>query len=210
MADSGELTRVLIDRRSNTIIGWVLIAFVLGVVVESALTADYSWAAFALGTLVVALVPPMAYRDPTVLLPWEVLLLAIVPLLGRALASTVLATQWGTYLGVAALALIVAVELDVFTSVRMTEWFAVLFVVLATMSAAGTWAVLRWSSDVLLGTSFLLRPGVAESVIEEEVMWEFTYSTAAGLLAGGVFELYFRRLARGADRLPTEIREEIG
>jgi hypothetical protein len=38
---------------------------------------------------------------------------------------------------VLALALVVAVELDVFTPVRMPAWFAVLSVVIATMATAG-------------------------------------------------------------------------
>lgn len=210
MAETGELVDLLRDRRRNTALGWILIIFVLLVVVESVFSGDYAWAGFAVFVFGLAIVPPIAFRDPTVMLPWEVLLLAAGPLLGRALATNLLANQLGTYLSVAALALIVAVELDVFTPVRMTNWFAVLFVALATMAAAGTWAVVRWSADVLLGTSFLLRPGVPEAVIEEEVMWEFVYSTVAGLLAGGIFEVYFRRIARGVDRLPEEIQEEIG
>lgn len=210
MTETGELTRLLRDRSRNTVIGWILIAFVLGVVVESAISGDFAWAGFALLVFALAVIPPLNYRDPTVMLPWEVLLLAMLPLLGRALATNILANRLGTFLAVAAVALIVAVELDVFTPVQMTEWFAVLFVVVATMAAAGTWAVVRWGTDVLLGTSFLLRPGVPEAVIEEEVMWEFVYSTVAGLLAGGIFELYFRRVAGGRDRLPEEIREEIG
>lgn len=210
MAETGELVDLLRDRRRNTALGWVLLVFVLLVVVESVVSGDYAWAWFAITVFVLSVVPPIAFRDPTVMLPWEVLLLAAGPLIGRALATNLLANQLGTYLSVAALALIVAVELDVFTPVRMTTWFAVLFVALATMAAAGTWAVIRWSADVLLGTSILLRPGVPEAVIEEEVMWEFVYSTAAGILAGGIFEVYFRRIAPGVERLPEEIREEIG
>jgi hypothetical protein len=210
MAETGELVTLLRDRRRNTTLGWILVVFVLVVVIESALSGDFAWAGFAASVFLLAIVPPIAFRDPTVMLPWEVLFLAAGPLLGRALATNILANQMGTYLSVAALALIVAVELDVFTPVRMTNWFAVLFVALATMAAAGTWAVVRWSADVLLGTSFLLRPGVPEAVIEEEVMWEFVYSTAAGILAGGIFEVYFRRIARGVERLPEEIQEEIG
>lgn len=209
MAPSGELARLLRDRRRNTVLGWVMIVFMLGVVGESLLSGDLAWAGFTGVVLALALVPVIAYRDPSVLLPWEVLLLAILPLLGRALATNLLASQLATYFSVAAVALIVAVELDVFTRVKMTEWFAIVFVVLATMAAAGTWAVIRWSSDVLLGTSLMLTPGVAESVIEERVMWEFVYSTAAGFIAGAVFELYFRRLARARERLPDDVKEEV-
>jgi len=81
--------------------------------------------------------------------------------------------------------------------------------VVATMATAGVWAVLRWTADVWLGTTFLLESGVAETVIEEGVMWEFVYSTAAGIVAGVVFELYFRRRARTETRLPREIRDRV-
>jgi len=209
MAASEGLATLIEDRRLNTVIGWVLIAFVAVVVLESVVTRDYAWAAFAAGVLVLAVIPPLGFRDRDAMLPWEVLALAVLPLIGRTLAGTVLSTQLTTYLSVAGLALIVAVELDVFTAVRMTEWFAVLFVVVATMATAGVWAVLRWTADVWLGTTFLLESGVAETVIEEGVMWEFVYSTAAGIVAGVVFELYFRRRARTETRLPREIRDRV-
>ncbi|NIS31208.1 MAG: hypothetical protein GWN07_12825, partial [Actinobacteria bacterium] len=74
---------------------------------------------------------------------------------------------------VAALALIIAVELHLFTPVLMTPSFAVLLVVVGTMAAAGTWAVVRWSADLLLGTTFLLDPALTEAEIEAGLMWEF-------------------------------------
>ncbi|MFB6112443.1 MAG: hypothetical protein ABEJ35_07930 [Halobacteriaceae archaeon] len=208
MATRGELDRLLRDQARNTILAWGLTGFVAVVVVEGLLSNDIAWAGFAAVVLTLAVVPPVAYRNPRVLLPWEVLALAALPLLGRAFATQLLTGRLATYLAVAAVALVVAVELDVFTTVRMTEWFAVLFVVIATMAAAGVWAVVRWAADLWLGTSFLLTPGVPEAEIEEAVMWEFVYSTAAGILAGVVFEVYFRRRSRAAARLPVDLQEE--
>jgi len=75
-----------------------------------------------------------------------------------------------------------------------------------TVATAGIWAVALWASDVVFGTHFLLVPGVSETVIENRLMWEFVWSTAAGLLAGGVFEGYFRRRSNAHERLPVERR----
>jgi len=83
----------------------------------------------------------------------------------------------------------------------MSHRFAVVFVVVTTMAAAGIWAVVRWLSDVLVGTRFLY-DGRPEHVIEEALMWDFVAATVAGVFAGVLFEYYFRRRARLARRIP--------
>ena len=125
-----------------------------------------------------------------------------VPVVGRAIATLELTSTVATYLSIAALALILAVDLDMFTSVEMNLTFAVLFVVVATLAAAGLWALVRYGSDLVLGTELLLVPGpdgvVDEEAIEEELMWEFVASGVAGLFAGLFFEGYVRRRASSA------------
>ena len=204
-----RVAQVLESTRTNALLSWLLTAFVGVVVVQNVLAGRLLWAGFAASVAVLALVPPLAHRDPVVMLPWEVLVLGALPLLGRALATAVLTTQVATYLAVAALALVVAVELDVFTSVRMTTWFAVLFVVISTMAAAGVWAVVQWLSDIYLGTAFVVKPGLTPEEMDALVMWDFVAATAAGVLAGVVFEGYFRRRARGKERLPEAVQEVV-
>jgi len=204
--DRGERVLDIVGTaRGNAVLAWALVAF-LGVVVAGALLrGDLLWAGFAAVVAALAVVPPVAYRNPRVMLPWEVLALSALPLIGRTVATWPLAGEFATYLGVAALALVVAVELDTFTSVGMTPGFAVVFVVVATMATAGIWAVLRWSLDVALGTAFLLDPALTAEEIETALMWEFVYSVGAGGIAGAVFEGYFRRHAGAADRVPEEV-----
>ncbi|MFW5937722.1 MAG: hypothetical protein ACOCSN_02145, partial [Halanaeroarchaeum sp.] len=137
---------------------------------------------------------------------WEVLLLATLPVIARSFATPGPVSDVATYLSVAAVALIIAVELDVFTAVRMTTSFAVVFVVIATMATAGAWTVVQWLSDVYLGTTFIYPtpPPVSETVdtaAQESLMWDFVAATAAGLIAGVVFALYFR--GRADTRLST-------
>jgi hypothetical protein len=126
-------------------------------------------------------------------------------LVGARVGDFTLTGRVTTYLAVAAVALIIAVELDVFTPVRMNEAFALLFVVVATVAAAGFWAVGQWVSDLFLGTSLLL-DGRPESVIETELMWDFVAATVAGLLAGILFEYGIRRRGHAAPRLGADRR----
>ena len=205
MPEEKRLASLLETQRRNAALSWVLVAFVASVVVGSAAIGDWLWAGFATVVGVLALVPTVAHRDPLVMLPWEVLALAALPLIGRAFATVPLTSRFATYLAVAALALIIAVELHLFTPVRMTPSFAVLFVVVGTMATAGVWAVVRWSVDLYFGTGFLLDPALTEHEIESGLMWEFVFSTGAGIVAGVVFEGYFRRRARLDGRLPERV-----
>lgn len=196
---TGTLGDVVENARVNAGLSWLLVAFVALAAAESLLDGDLLWMGFTGSVAALAVVPAVAYRDPTVMLPWEVLALAALPVVGRALATVALTSRLATYLSVAALALIVAVELHTFTPVRMTDWFAVLFVVVATIATAGVWAVVQWLSDVFLGTALIQS--------EHRLMWGFVAATAAGLLSGVIFQLYFRRHVRVTARLPDEIGE---
>ena len=207
MSADGRLGAVLETERANAAIAWLLVGFVGLVVVGNTLRGDVLWAGFALVVLVRALVPAFAYHRATVMLPWEVLALAALPLVGESFTTVPITGQFVTYLAVAALALVIAVELHVFTPVEMTPGFAVLFVVIATMATAGVWAVVRWVVDVSLGTTFLLDPALTPDEIETQLMWEFVYSTLAGVAAGVIFEVYFRRRDRVRERVPEAIHQ---
>lgn len=197
--DSG-IGGMLDDERVNAWLAWALVAFVLAVAGANLATGDLLWAGFAAVVAVLALVPAARFRSPRAMLPWEVLALAALPLLARTIA--VFAAFRGdvaSYVSVAALALVVAVELHLLTPVEMSYRFAVAFVVIATMATAGVWAVIRYGSDVFLGTTLLLpavRTEAAMAKAEHRLMVEFVASFLAGAGAGVVFELYFRRRAR--------------
>ena len=198
------IDRLLRDERLNAVLGWVVAAGVGLTAVGSVLAGDLLWGVFAATVAIVMLLPPLVFADPVVMLPWEVLVLAGLPVLGRSVATLQVASRVGTYLSVAALALIVAVELHAFTAVSMSPSFAVAFVAVATMGVAGVWAVLRWTVDLWLGTGFLLDPTLSEHAIERGLMLEFVASTVAGVLAGVVFEFYIRRRAGVRRRLGVD------
>ena len=179
----------------NAIIGWVLTGVIVLTAIGNFLLGNVLWAGFATVVAGLAIAPAVARRDRYAMIPWEVFVLAALPLLGYTFGVNVAFRDVATYLSVTALALIVAVELHMFTSVKMNYQFAVLFVVIATVAFAGIWAVVRWLADLYLGTELLLVPTLTEHEIEESLMWEFVASTVAGALGGVVFEGYIRRYA---------------
>jgi hypothetical protein len=209
------LRRLVERRRLNAVLGWAFVAALCLICVGAAVDGQPLWAGFTLVLVLLAVVPPIAFRNPDAMLPWEVLALASIPSLGRLLVvgqtvgDVTLTGRVTTYVAVAAVALIVAVELDVFTPVRMSDSFAVGFVAITTVAAAGLWAEVRWLSDVLLGTGLLL-DGRPEHAVEEALMWDFVAATVAGVAAGVLFECYFRRYADTTPRYPVDPGDERG
>lgn len=179
--------RLFRDGQTNAVMAWAMVMVLAIVFTESALDADLGWVAFVAVAGVIAVVPPVAYRDWRVMLPWELLALALAPILVRGLLGGQLGT-FAYYLSVAGLALLITVELHTFTSLSVTPWFAVAFVVLTTLASAAGWAILRWNLDRTFGTSYLSS--------NEALMTEFLWVTVAGFAAGLLFESYFKRRDR--------------
>jgi hypothetical protein len=201
MADR-DLTELLFDGRLNALAAWVLCLLFALSLVEGVLTGDLVWALFAAVTGALVVSPAVATRDYRSMPPWEVVLLAGLPVVGRSMATFRVTSTYATYLSIAALALLVAVNLHLFTTVEMNVAFAVLFVVVTTLATAGAWALVRWASDLYLGTALLLDPTISRDAIEKRLMWEFVGATVAGLGAGLLFEGYVRRRAWITARLP--------
>jgi len=208
MSGAGRLATVIETERVNAALGWGLVGLVTAVALASLSHADLAWTAFCVGVGGLAVVPPLRFRDPRVMLPWEVLLVAFLPVLGHVLATWWLTTDVSTYLSVAALALVASVELDLFTSVRMTDAVAGFFVVVTTMAVAGLWAIAQWLSDVYLGTTlvYVARPitPAVEAASLTALMWDLVAATGCGLLGCALFVLYFRRRANPRARFPLE------
>ncbi|MFC7141915.1 hypothetical protein ACFQMA_19020 [Halosimplex aquaticum] len=178
---------------TNAAIGWLIVVVLCAVGVERAFAGAEQWVGVVAVTVVAALVPPVVARDPKEMVAWEVLAVAAVPV---AAPSVGVAPDRAAYAVVAALALVVAVELDAFTDVEMTPDFAVGFVVVLTMAVAGLWVVVRYGYDAAFGTHLLGE--------QNAVMWELILATAIGVVAGAVFEAYVRRVSpgHGIDRTP--------
>ncbi|WP_435180200.1 hypothetical protein [Halorussus sp. AFM4] len=163
-------------------VNWALVGVLALAIVENLVDGDLVWTGFLAATLVVLAVPLVAFRDAAATLPPAVTALAVLPGVTRAVGPTWL-TDYAVYVGVAAVALAVVVEVSLFTEAELAAWFADALVVLTTMAAIGVWAVLQFFSDRYLGTDLLA--GL------HAVNWEFVRATVAGLAAAVVFEAYF-------------------
>ncbi|QSW97848.1 hypothetical protein [Haloterrigena alkaliphila] len=182
------------DGRTNAVLSWALVAVLVVVFVESVLDADRQWMVFVAAVGAIVLVPPVSAWEWRMMLPWELLVLALLPILTRGLLGGTVGT-FATYLSIAAIALIVTVELHMFTWMRVTHWFAIALVVMLTLASVAVWTIVRWTFDRSLGTSYLST--------NEVLMVEFLWVTAAGVAAGVLFDVYFRRRDR-------QLRRAIG
>ncbi len=193
------------DRRVNAGLFWATVGALLVFAGVRVAVGDPLSTAMAAGVAAVAVVVPVTYRSSLVTLPWELVAIAAVPTVGRAFVPGVGGIV-ASYLAVAAVALIVAVELHAFApGISMSYDFAAAFVVVTTLAAAGVWALARWLAGLTLGTTPLTD--------ETALMWEFVGSTVAGVLAGVALRPYFdrqpylRRLPRSvAGRTADEAR----
>lgn len=172
------------DRRDAQL-SWAATVVSLAVAGWSVLQGEIGWALFAAGFVAVAVSPPLVFRSSHTVMPWEPVAVASGAILLRAVVEGPLQTP-ATYAAVAAVALVGAVGFHTFTAVQMNRGFAVAFVVMATLTTAGVWELLRWGVDLVAGTSMV------ES--NDEVMRSLVYAAGVGTIAGVVFERYFRRL----------------
>jgi hypothetical protein len=176
--------RLFRDSLANAVMAWVFVGVLALALVESALDFDTQWLLFVAGVAAVVLVPPILLRSWRAMLPWELLVLTLLPVLARGLFGGTGGT-FAVYLALAAVALVVVVELHLFTVMEVTHWFAVALVVMATLASGAVWAVVRWTADNYLGTTYL--------TTNEALMTEFLWVTLAGFAAGVLFDAYFRR-----------------
>lgn len=182
-----RIAAALESRSTNAAAAWLLVAGLSVGAVANVVTGDLLWAVYAAAIVAVALVPVLLTRDASTLVSWDVLALAALPVLAHRIGVV---AEPLTYVSVAALALLVAVEVDAFSAAEMPHWFAVLFVVLTTLSVASLWAVCQYASDLWLSTDFLAG--------RVPLMWDLVAAALAGVGAGVAFELYFRRYGVGA------------
>ena len=170
-------------------VAWATVAVLLAASVRLLTIGEPDWAAFVAITVGVALVPPVLERDLSVTMPGELLVLLAIPVLLRAVGVVSAAAP---FLVMAGLALLVAIDLDAYTSLELTPRFAVVFVIVTTMAFTATWTVGTWVIDRLFGTSLVGG--------ETELMWDVVAATASGVVAGIAFHLYFR-VADRVDRV---------
>lgn len=170
---------------SNTF-SWILLGLMALVGLANLIALNELWALFAFITVFIAIIPTIIKRDLSAVIPWEILLIVALPHLTQLFDVY---SDIASYIALVGLALIVTIEIERFTDIEMTSRFAVIFIVLTTMAMSGIWAIAQYFSDVLVGTSFVIGIG--------ELMWDMIIATAAGIIGGIGFEIYFREYTPG-------------
>ncbi|WP_336326700.1 hypothetical protein [Halovenus sp. HT40] len=198
---STALSDLLADRQRNATISWLLLGLAALAGVGGVIVTGPLWSFFAVIIVLLGLIPPIAYRSRYIMLPWEVLAMAVLPLIGIALGADRLSSQFISYLAIAAVGLVIVVELDSFTSIRMSPGFAIVLVVASTMAASALWAMLEWYAAILLDRGF--------GLTNDELMIEFLYAALAGFAAAVTFRTYFRRYVSPTKRVPKELEDTI-
>lgn len=178
-----SLRAVIHGERPNALVGWMLTGVVTFVAVRSFLTDSLLWGGFALVVVVVTAIPAVVTGEWTAMVTWPLLSVAAVAMVAGALG---LYLEIAGYLAVVALALVVVVELDAFTSVEMSRRFAVGFAALTTLAVQGLWTIAQYYSDRWLGTAYLHS--------QRELQVDIVMVTVIGIVVSAGFERYFDRV----------------
>lgn len=174
-----ELVR---DEQMNAIIGWLLTGIVALGAIESILTGVLLWGGFELVIVATVSVPALITSDWTAMVSWPLLAVATLSVVTGVAGFP---SETLIYLATATLALIVVVELEMFTSVELSRRFAVVFAVLTTLALQALWTITQFYSDQWLGTEYLRS--------QTELQWDFVIVTIVGLVLGGLFQWYTGR-----------------
>lgn len=153
-------------------------------IVEHLFSGEWLWGSFTLVCLVVSLLPPWSTKDWEVMAPGPLLLIVTFGVLA---GGNGIYPETAGYVAVGSLGLLIAIELDVFTSVEMSRRFALGFAVLSTLAVQGLWTIGQYYSDLWFETNFLTS--------QRELQIDIVIVTVIGLTMGVLFEWYFKRIS---------------
>jgi hypothetical protein len=175
------------DKFLNALVAWFLVGTLVAAFLGSILQGLLAQAAIAGVTALVALIPPVSSRSWVRMMPWPLLLIASLPqAIGLFQLDFVADIVVGV--GLATLALLVVVALQMTTTLRMTPSFATVFVVIAALAVVGLWAVGSAFSAAAFGTAFVKS--------NDQLMVIFTAAAIGGISTGIAFRWIFRRRLR--------------
>lgn len=175
--------------RWNAVVGWSLLGAVLVSAAYSTATGDRLWAVFEAAFVGIAALPALASRDWRVLVPWPLLAVGALAVVGQTLGFH---EELTAYTAVAAFALVGVAELEAYTRVEMSRRFTIAFAAMTTMAVQAVWTVGRFAADRALGTDYVAG--------QASVQWDFLFVTVVAAVVGVAFELYFGRADGGGSQ----------
>ncbi|ELZ58992.1 hypothetical protein C466_00295 [Halorubrum distributum JCM 10118] len=183
---------VFVKSRANTLLSLLFTLVLGGTAYTGFVTGRYESVLFSLVAIAIVIVPAVIARDPTVTPPWYFLLLICLPILWDVRTGSSLQLGVVPSLSLATLGLLLMVEIHYLTTLRLAPWFTIVLTGIFTLAMAAVLNIVRWISDTLFGTTFLLN-GRTQDAINTAVMIEFVAAAIAGVIAGGIFYLHFQR-----------------
>ncbi|MXV61957.1 hypothetical protein GS429_07780 [Natronorubrum sp. JWXQ-INN-674] len=178
-------TRSFHGERSNAYLSWTAVVVALLIGGWAVFDGRFHELVFATSLAAIVLLPAIALESERAALPWEISMLALLPLFGAVVVSDPLARQLTLYAGASVLALALTLEVHALTEIRLERFLAAAFVTMLSAGIAAVWATLTWFQDLVAGTSIIAS--------NDEVMLLLIAATAAGPVAGTVFDRYYRQ-----------------
>jgi len=161
--------------RVNAGLGWASNGVVTLAALESVLSETPLWGGFSLLVVIVVSAPALVTREWTAMVPWPLVSVAAIAVTARAVGFS---PDAAGYLAIAMLALLIVVELDVFTSIELGRRFAVGFGVLTAMAIEALWIIAQFYADQWLGTTFLS----TQTELQEDIVSVTVISFVVGSL----------------------------
>jgi len=185
-----DLAHLFEEHTLNALLAWTGCGILSGVALYELARGEVRWGGIVLLVAILAILPGPFYRSLTTTLPWEFVALLAAAVVWRSVAP---ASELALYAVIAGAAILIAADLQLFTSARMSHRFVVVLVAIATAAVAGAWALIGWAADWHLGTTYI--------TTNAELVGDFISASIAGLIAGVVFDLYVRWWEARLDRL---------
>ena len=184
-------------------LSWIASLVLFFSTVYAVLKVDILWMVFGIAAICLYILPIVTMRNPFRALPWEMTILLSAPLLlhisagARSMNDRFVwwddLTSLAFAFSLATIGFLLTVELQMYTNVRMNRPFAVFFVVMFALGAAGFWEIGEYIDDRVFGTSYL----TSNSQVMETLLWVMI----GGILMGFVYDLYLRVMPK--ERLAT-------
>ncbi len=200
--DRDKLSKLLLNTSRNAILSWMILSALVFLTFMDFMDGRYTWGILSSFAICIILLPALFFKNLSIMPPWYLLMLVALPIVGNAIDYQFFSSSILHYISVATIALLLAAEINWFTSVKMNHKFAILFVFITTLAISGLWYLMQWLLDTNIGTSFIL-DGRSKEAVNTAVMYEFMYATVAGIVAGLIFGWYFR--SRGGS-IPSIVR----
>lgn len=171
------LDSLVYDERVNAVLGWLSTAVVALAAVESFLTDAVLWGCLALLIVLVASLPVAVTGNAFSMVSWPLPFAAAIAVVLRA---TEFYPDITGYVAISTIALLLVVELDVYTDVELSRRFAVVLAVLTTMALQAFWIIAQFYSDQWLGTEFL----VSQTELQRDIVYVTATAVTLGVLTG--------------------------